>query len=180
MSDTLMQFLKENGAKNGMFFDDPKTYDPAHGVDKVDLNMNHDFAGGDYHLDADQMKSAEIVGQQIIDLAKEKNVDLKKFPEIQAAMGYDKNGGDLTAAELGAFMVGVAMQNQTAISQTGDLVSHLDAKFKVPDKATDLAAALGAEVYGATKPENSAFSKSTLDAVVEGIKNDPSTPRMRC
>jgi hypothetical protein len=69
------------------------------------------------------MKSSEIVGQQIIDLAKEKNVDLKKFPEVQTAMGYDKNGGNLTAAELGAFMVGVAQQNGTKMSQTGKVTS---------------------------------------------------------
>jgi hypothetical protein len=77
------------------------------------------------------MKSSEIVGQQIIDLAKEKNVDLKKFPEVQTAMGYDKNGGDLTAAELGAFMVRVAQQNGTKMSQTGKVTSPKKAATKI-------------------------------------------------
>jgi hypothetical protein len=39
---TLMQFLQQNmvpSPNSVMFFDDPKTYDPKHGVDKPDKNM---------------------------------------------------------------------------------------------------------------------------------------------
>lgn len=173
-SNTLMQFLQDN-RWIGFFFDDPKHIGQAFG------SMNQQFKDGDYQLTDEQMDSATILGQEIIAMAKAKNVDLTKFPEIKAAMGYDKDAKSLTAEELGAFMVGYAMQNSTRIGQfVGTLTSDLSAdQNRIGPAATDLAVELGRQVYGDTNTSNSSVN-TTTDKSMDKINNNPDVPRARC
>ena len=151
--NTLVDFLISKGAKS-FFFDGP---------------MPQEFSGGNYALTASQMATAERLGKEIIDLARKSNVDITQFPEVKAAMGYDKDPTKLTAEELGAFMVGYAMQNSTkrTFELTGAepksvLQSALTATFNrkasmltnagTPREANEIGIELGREIYGDTKP----------------------------
>lgn len=179
---TLIDFISQaQSGGEGFFFDDPKH------VGKVFAAMNQDFSDGNYRLSEAQMQSARILGQEIIDYAKQNNVDLAHFPEVKAAMGYDQNRQDLSAEELGAFLVGYAMQNRTFADQFGKITSTLKAtnSFRLNgemNEATDVALELGRQVYGDTRPQQSSTNTSSTagnDRTMQKLANSPNLDKVR-
>jgi hypothetical protein len=181
---TLIDFLVENRV-GSFFFDDPKH--PG----SMFKAMERDFRDGNYRLTEAQMESATILGQEIIDFAKQKNVSLYQFPEIRAAMGYEKGAeSPLNAAELGAFMVGYAMQNSSVVEAFTGVVSHLSAdQHLLKDsegravEATDLAVELGRQVYGDTLPNKSSVDTSSKEGNAQTMKKiaeSPNIDKQRC
>jgi hypothetical protein len=154
--------------------------------------MNQDFKDGNFQLTEAQMESARLLGQEIIDYAKANNVDLRQFPEVKAAMGYDKNGAQLSAEELGAFMIGYAMQNTSMLSAPSAptvMTSSLSAtnSFKGYDgniqQATDVAVELGRQVYGDTRPAQAAIDTSSSTGnrkSIDRLADSPNMDRQRC
>lgn len=106
------------------------------------------------------------------------------------AAGYDNKPGELSGAELGALIVGVAMGEKTGlimdasrtVSQRFILYSILD----LPPDSTFLGEEIGRHVYGDNDPRNSSTETHTLEAdeafeeTAKCAQDNPSGAKTRC
>ena len=183
---TLFEFLHQNDVAM-LIYDDPNgKRDPAipeqqyaamSGQLGVKPGSN---VQGDFRLTPNQLKSQEMMGQEIMDLAKKQGVDLTKFPEVRAAMGYDMDGGHLSAAELGAFITGLVL-DRSARLEGGKVVADLTSETPIMSEPTaaqwKLAVDLGRQVFGDNYPAQSSTDTSTANSmqpIVNELKANPS------
>ena len=167
---TLEQFLKQQlgGAARGVF-ENPRT-----GREPFQ-KMSGDYSQGDYEMTPSMMESARILGQQVMDLAKKADVDITQLDDIKVVMGYDKDPDSLTPDELGAYMIGQALAENTSFSGIRGFVSRLAPSFELRSN-DDLAEELGRQVFGDNNPNASSVDTSTDDSMKPVYDN---SPRMR-
>ncbi|MFM9890672.1 MAG: hypothetical protein ACKVOE_08570 [Rickettsiales bacterium] len=139
------------------------TFDNPDNTDQRMTGMPIGFKNGDYQLDERQMRSVEAYGQSILDIAKKDGVDLTQFADIRQAMAYDKNSGELSAAELGSYMYARGMSLSSG-TQGGEFFQKLSRNFNSPDPvlAEEPIVVLGSKSY--QEQYDPAMKKAILDA----------------
>lgn len=127
--DSLFEWLKEQGFKSfsfseGSFSTESKssqnfpqtTQDGTLTIKRNNVNFDIgeiSLTHGNYAMPEKLFDKVEMLGQKILDLAKEQNIDLTELPELQEAMGYDTVPTELSASELGSYIVGFALKMDT-------------------------------------------------------------------
>ena len=172
MVDTLKKFLEEVFEGEVTLF--------LEGDSSLDLTKQHSLAN--YKITPEKMRAATSLGQEILDLAVEQNVDLKQFSDIQSVMGFDLNSSELTAAELGSYALASGLANTTSTGTIGLTISEYTKEFNMSAN-TPLAIAIGRQVYGDTNPQSSSTNtlspESGKPLVSDLEKNFPSiTPNI--
>lgn len=103
---------------------------------KIDLKKleGTEFKGGNFELKGDKMKiqqGAEILGQQMLDKAKELKIDITKLPEFKNVNLDLNKDGKIDAKEVGAIVLAASMD--TRIKQFGGVVTQFDNKLDKRD-----------------------------------------------
>jgi hypothetical protein len=129
-----------------------------------------DFKNGDYALTAAQLDAAEKMAELVLKKAAERNINITQFPEVRAAMDYNQNPDNLTAAELGSLLIGIASERFTYFS--GDdartlqnLHSRAPSINRIAEDSSSLGEEIGRQIYGDTNPGFSSTDTSTAESM---------------
>jgi len=125
------------------------------------------FEKGDFALTDHQQEIAEKLGQELIDFAKAEGVNLEELLDIKGVMAYDQNTQELSAKELGAYLVSESFHIHTADGKMGGFTKE---EFSVI--SSELHVALGQQVFGDTNPDISSadtLKPESTPTLKEGI-----------
>lgn len=140
-----------------MIFDNPDTGKPYDEINRV-------FQGGDFAMDETAYRSLIMLGQSVLDMAKEEGVDLTQFPEMKAVMGFDNRPENLSPEEVGAMVAGLALEGTLHVSPSnGKVVANLGVMPSATIGATGndkSAVEIGQQLVGDNHPEISSEDTS--------------------
>ena len=161
--NTLGAFLQSSGIGR-MFF-----YPPTGVTGQPYQEMHKETSGGDFSLSPNQARSAEMLAQEVLDMAKSKGVDIRRFDDIKKVMGYDTNPNELTVKELAAYMVGMSVE--ATRSREGVFRASIRPELNIKSEASTLALEAGRQVFGDTTPNQSSTDTST-EASMKAVKDN--------
>lgn len=168
---------------------DPIAYsldDPDNPSQLLEVEPQTVFEDGDYSMDEKMFQAIELMGQDMKNIAEQQGIDLTKFSDLKTAFGYDTEPNDLSAAELGSYVVGVFMTDSTMKGHSGGIQSILEATEIIPRghqftndafiNKVELGQELGKQVYGDNSLETSSTDTTTENSM-NGIKELLPNPR---
>lgn len=129
--------------------------------------MSGNFSHGHYELTPEQLLAGEELADQIIGIAAKLNIDIRNFSDVSQVMAFDTNPRELSRKELGAYLIGQSLANQTSLGADG-FQSKLSPVFRMA--SSRLAIELGRQVYGDNFPSQSATDTLT-EASMNAVKN---------
>ena len=128
--------------------------------------MVGNYSHGHYELTPEQLLAGEDLAEQIIKIAAKLGVDIREFADVREVMSFDTNPRELSRRELGAYLIGQALANQTSLGAQG-FQSKLSPVFRMA--SSKLSIELGRQVYGDNFPEHSATNTLT-EASMDSVK----------
>jgi len=178
--------------------------DPDNPEEYLDLPETARFENGDYSMSNPKMFEAiELLGEEIKDIAEKQGIDLKQFADLKTAFQYDQNPNEISAAEIGSYVIGIFMFENTlpnhyippiapnmGKAKTEGFYSELNKIEEVFNEYSnaaqgirgnirgiqDLCEELGKQVYGDNSPETSS-TDTTTEKSLEVLKSLLPTPR---
>ena len=170
--NTLDAFLLRNNITT-LFFD-PPTGATGQKYEGMRKSISTD---GDFTLTPDQMTSARMLAQEVLDLAKSKKIDITQFEDIQKVMGYDKSAKELNVDELAGYLVGKSFHGSIGPRGT-QFYTDPDMEMNLSPDAQKRALEAGRQVFGDTNPTASSTNTQTPESM-QPI-TDLSGMRVRC